>query len=72
MFLSDNIGSMNVTTTLFRGQGRYLTLVTLNDQPWDFVESATGDDAKVNHLAMILACGVYLDSNSGRPAADLN
>ena len=59
MFISDNIGSMNVTTTQFAGRGLYLTLVTRDGQPWDFVEGATLDEAKKNHAAMLVACAFY-------------
>lgn len=58
-FMSDNVGEMNVTTTQFVGTGKFLTLVTNNGQPWDFIEALDTDSAKQNHLAFMLACATY-------------
>lgn len=63
MFKSDNVGNMNVTTTLFQGSNRYLTLVTRDGQPWDFMEALEVNSAQINHLTAILACGNYQMDN---------
>lgn len=73
MFLSDNIGTMNVTTTLFEGNGTYLTLVTRDGMPWDYISAANAEVASRNHTTMMAACAVYgafLSNNLS--ASDLN
>ena len=63
MFKSDNVGNMNVTTTLFQASHTFLTLVTRDNQPWDFVAASTESDARRNHSSMIGACallGAYM------------
>jgi hypothetical protein len=58
MFKSDNVGNMNVTTTLFQASHTFLTLVTRDGQPWDFVASTSESDARRNHSSMIAACAL--------------
>lgn len=56
MFKSDNVGNMNVSTVQFQANRKFLTLVTLDGKPWDYLEADTVNDAEVNHAAMMLAC----------------
>ena len=61
MFKSDNVDNMNVTTTFFAGRPAWITLVTRDGQPWDFVVAESEEVAKMNHTMMIYACSIMGD-----------
>lgn len=59
MFKSENVGTMNVTTTYFEGNATYLTLVTKDGMPWDYIAAPNAEVANKNHTSMMAACAVY-------------